>query len=102
MSQIAQNIVVIALVIGCVAYLIRGAFRTLALKSNGLGKCCSKGCEPTKQSDSETKSQTRVTFMPKEFLTISRATPCVGEKGAYSPSLADPETAQRNDIRATR
>jgi hypothetical protein len=97
MSNLIQHFIVIALVCGCVFYLSAGFFRTLSSKKGGIGNCCTKGCAPGADKTAQTAAKTRVTFMPKEFLTIHARTTCIPGKTPYSSPLARPETAGRNE-----
>lgn len=73
MSQTIQHISVLLLVAGCVLWVLRGVWKTLRLRSGGIGKCCERGCST--QADLPGRAQTpekqRVIFVPVENLTKS-------------------------------
>jgi hypothetical protein len=67
MSNVLQHIFVLILVAGCVAWIVRGAVRTMRQQRGGFGKCCERGCEAN--SNSQTSKKQGVTFIPVEFLS---------------------------------
>jgi hypothetical protein len=62
-----QHVVVIALVVVCLAYVVRQAVVTLRGDKSKLGSCCSKGC-----SAGEPQTQSKPQFLPAQMLIRKR------------------------------
>jgi hypothetical protein len=71
MNDVAQHILVLALVLACALFVARGVWRTIAQKRGGIGKCCEKGCQTDPISPQASKSA-KVVFMPVENLVKNR------------------------------
>lgn len=71
MPLLIQHLLVLTLVGACVAYALRGAYRSLAGGKSRLGSCCSKGCDAA-ESAKKSISKDRVVFLPAELLIKSR------------------------------
>lgn len=66
MPDIVQHILVLALVAGCLAWVLRGVWKTFSLKRGGVGTCCKNGCE------ARNPSAPRTVFIPADVLTRKR------------------------------
>jgi hypothetical protein len=66
MSAFLQNLLVIAAVAGCGAFLGRQAWLTLAGKRSRFGSCCSKGCAANEPKAGGATQ--KVQFLPAEML----------------------------------
>jgi len=67
MSGLAQHLVVILLVAGCLGFVVWQTVRTLRGKRSRIGSCCAKGCaETAKPQAAKTE---RIVFMPVEMLS---------------------------------
>ena len=61
MGLILQNLIVIAISIGCGVFALHQGWKTLAGKKSRLGSCCAKGCS---DSTNLKKIENRVVFLP--------------------------------------
>ena len=70
MSVWSQHLLVLLIVAGCVAFVVRQMARTFKLKKSKLGACCAKGCDPGAAATTPAKQDdsARVVFMPVEML----------------------------------
>jgi hypothetical protein len=64
-----QNLLVLAIVAVCLAFVLREMTRTLRSGQGKLGACCSRGCQATQPS---TRPAQRVVFLPVEALSRRR------------------------------
>jgi hypothetical protein len=64
-----QHLLVLLLVGGCVAIVLRNALRTLLGKKSRVGNCCAKGCTP---ESSDSAGDRKVHFLPVEMLRRRR------------------------------
>ena len=62
-----QHLLVLLIVAGCVAFVVRQLVRTFSFRKSKLGACCAKGCEASAATPAEQKAE-RVVFMPVEML----------------------------------
>ncbi|HSI33866.1 MAG: hypothetical protein ACAI43_27645 [Phycisphaerae bacterium] len=68
-----QHTLVLTLVAACCAYVVLGAWRTLAGRRSKLGNCCSKGCGGNAQNEPTTGTgNRRIVFLPVEMLRKRR------------------------------
>ena len=68
MSPLAQNIIALTLVAGCLLFVLRQAFAALSGKRSKLGSCCAKGCQTPAVNSTAPKPE-RIAFLPVELLT---------------------------------
>ena len=70
MPLIAQNLLVLLLVAGCVAWVGRQAFQSLRGRRSKLGSCCAKGCAASspQPGDKPSAAAPRIAFIPLEQL----------------------------------
>lgn len=72
MNDTLQHILVLALVAGCLAWVLRGVVRTIRQKRGGVGSCCEKGCGTSSEKRSQDQANPRVVFVPVENLSKKR------------------------------
>lgn len=72
MSDTLQHILVLALVAGCLAWVLRGVVRTIRQQRGGVGSCCAKGCGTSSEKMSQDQANQRVVFVPSENLRNKR------------------------------
>ena len=65
----SQHILVLLMVAGALAVLVRQAVSTLRGRGGKLGSCCAKGCDAQRPPHREGE---RIVFLPVDSLTRSR------------------------------
>jgi hypothetical protein len=72
MTHLLQNIIVMAGVTACCAYIAWQGYRTLTLRGKGkLGACCAKGCDAGTAPGA--KPQAAQQFIPSDMLARPRS-----------------------------
>lgn len=72
MSAIAQNLVVVALVLACVAYVAWQLAKTVRAGNGNAGACCSKGCGSHEATPTTSPAGPPQQFIPADSLRRRR------------------------------
>jgi hypothetical protein len=77
MTPFAQNLFVLLIVGGCLAYIGWQILQALRGRKSKVGSCCAKGCAGTlaEQSMANATATPRVQFLPLESLARKRVKP---------------------------
>ena len=73
MAPWLQHLLVLLIIAGSVAFVVRQMVRTFQMKKSKLGACCAKGCAHDGPQDHPTQAPAgRVQFLPVESLARRR------------------------------